>query len=266
MGKLKERRRKYGIAQEDSCPLEKEWHYRRNRRVHSESDISMFQNHVDNKKEQKSRRAKSELEVRVRPRRVTSQSTLRVVSEVGGELEFTTFYHSVKNLLVIKITQVFDVSEIMPELFADRCDVVDVDSGEPEEQPYLVRQKNGMLTFSDLSQLGLAVEVMKYPRKEHVGTTDYQFGLQNPTFNETFTIHCRSSNQFFKMLLRFQVVLRYGRLPQMPVIIGETVLPARDCRQDTLNTFRQHLKHPMEEKELEVVLISCLCFRTLSCL
>ena len=222
------------------------------RKVFSDSDISVVQ--ADTRLEK--HRAKSEQEMGTlnTPKRGRARSALQVVPEISGQLEYSVLLSTVKKVLEINLVQIIDVNEISPEMFKDNFPVFDINevpSG--EKTPHLLRGRNMQMTFSDPEQLGFCVEVMKFPRKEHLCTTDYKFGMRNTALNETYTSEFADSEQLKNSLIRLQVLLRYGRQPQRPTILGESLLPLKKCDDGVWSLFRDDLKFPLNETELEVI-------------
>lgn len=252
--KLQQRRRRYGVQEQDDLPSLKEIEARRKRRVFSESDIFMLTNPLTAEAPDKKRtRAKSEQVEMHRQRRMTLQPTLPVVSEASGHIECYFFYESEKKSLEIKVLQIFDIDEISPEIFRDRFALYDIgELPRKLKEPCLVRLKSDVVIFSDPSQLGMCVEITTFPRKRHIGTTELKYGLTSQTFEESFRLENRSLEQLHGKVVRLQVLLNYGKQPQIPVIIGEAIASLKHLKTDLVSPFRDCLVLPTDEKELEV--------------
>lgn len=244
----KSRRRKYGIMQ-DSRSIG-DLQIRREKRIVSDTELALLEYNTTSDVERddsNKRRIKSEQQ------KERGRSVLQVVPELSGQIIYSVFINDAKNEVEIRIDQIIDINEISPELFRGRFPIFVI--GEiplNAEKPYLLDNNYEQLTFSDPDQLGFCVELMKFPNKEHICTTEYKFGMESSTFDETFTTSFKSLYQLQRSLIRLQVLLRYGEQPQMPVILGETVLPLNKCDHGLQNTFCDALKLPMNEKALEV--------------
>ena len=252
--KLQQRRRRYGVQERDDLPTLKEIEARRKRRVFSESDVFMLTNPSPVQTPDKKRtRAKSEQVEINRQRRMTLQPTLQVVSEASGQIECSFFYESEKQSLEIKVLQIFDINEISPEIFRDRFALYDIEELPRKlKEPCLVRLKSDALIFSDPTQLGMCVEITTFPRKRHIGTTELKYGLTSQMFDESFRLENRSLEQLHGKVVRLQVLLNYGKQPQIPVIIGEAIASLKHLKMDVVSPFRDCLVLPTDEKELEV--------------
>ena len=249
-----EKSRKYGITNYER-PIKDA----RPRRIFSEPDLFAVlkenRNHAETEEKRK-RRTKSEQEMETlimrTAKRERARSTLQIVPEISGQIEYSVLLNSARNAVEIKIVQIIDMNEVSPELFHDRFPIYNIDEVPSDaEKPHLLRLHNQQLIFSDPNQLGFCVELMKFPKKEHLCTTDYKFGMQNTSFDEMYTLEFKDPKQLKNSVIRLQVLLRYGKQPQRPVILGESVLPLNNC-EAKWNLYRDHLKFPMNEKELEV--------------
>ena len=232
---------------------------RYNRRVLSESDLFvMTQQEIDNAKNNfdvAKLRSKSDTkeEAKRKMRRSRSRSALRALAEISGQLEYTVYYDSVKRRMEFKVLQVLEINEITPDLFRDQCQVLELEDVTLSiERPCLIRQKNGRIAFSNMAELGLCVELTMFPRKRHVGTTNYKHEMNSLIFNERFVVEHCSTDCFYGSSLRLQVLLRYGKHKQMPIIIGETLVSLKDITYDVILPFTDYLKLPVDEGELEV--------------
>lgn len=205
------------------------------------------------KSKQRCVKSEQEMETLMQPQRERARSTLQVVPEMSGLVEYSVFINGIKNTAEIKINQIIDVNEISPELFHDRFPTFHIDEVPwNAEKPHLLRHESQQLVFSDPKQLGFCIELMKFPNKEHICTTDYKFGMHNTLFDEAFTTEFKNLAQLQGSTVRLQVLLRYGDQPQRPVIVGESLLPLSKCEHGVHNLFRDALKYPMDEKKLEV--------------
>jgi len=188
------------------------------------------------------------------PKRARGRSALQVVPEISGQIEYSILLDSANRSLEIDLVQLIDINEISADMFKNHFPVYDMNEAPSSGgTPYLQRGRNKQITFSDPEQLGFYVEVMKFPKKEHICTTDYKYGMQDTSLNEKFRSDFADPEQFINSVLRLQVLLRYGKHPQKPTILGETILPLKKCTDGSWSLFRDELRYPVNETELESI-------------
>eukprot|EP00794_Sanderia_malayensis_P010033 gene10033-11058_t len=186
-----------------------------------------------------------------RRKKSSSRSGLKALIEISGQIEYTIFHDSRNEKLVFEVVQVLDIQEITTDLFMDRCEIVDLENltlGTPG--PCLVRDKNGAISFSNMSELGLYVELTMFPKKKRIGKTTFKQESDNMTFNEKFVLEQRKIEDLYGSMVRFQVLLKYGKQQQEPVIIGETIAPMKNMKSDAITSFTDELKMPVDEEDL----------------
>ena len=250
-------RRHSGAAR--SCSSDIDISEKRSKRFLSDSEVSipmtLEQQDRSGRKQSLGHRGRSRSDVTRPTRRRSSTggntgSTL-FLTETSGQLEFLLFYDANKRSLEITVIQVFDI-DIRPKLFVGQFETVDMDQLWTEmEKPCLVRKPDKSLMFSNKGALGLSVNVAMFPRKAVIGSTAVKFGLDNPSFNESFVVPNHSLESLMENLLRFQIMVQYGE-DARPFVIGESVLPLKNLRNNRLIPYQQYLQLPVDEIELEV--------------
>ncbi len=231
---------------------------RRNRRVLSDSEILLSQRDqqmaANIQDVVKPRAASEKGEKRGKMKRSRSRSALRALAEISGQIEYTILYDSSKQKLIFEVIQVLDISEITPDLFLDRCEVIDIEKISLDiGKPCLIRDKDGIISFSNMSELCLYVQLTMFPKKKHIGTTQHKHGSNSLIFNERFILENRKVEDISGCAVRFQVLLKYGSHRQDPVIIGETISSLKNIKNDVIIPFTDYLKMPVDEDEFEVI-------------
>ncbi len=234
--------------------------HRRNRRVASDSELLLatYDRRVSLTPRVKKTRSLSDGREKSadkwgRLKRALHRAGLRSLSEISGQIEYAIFYDSANEKLFIEVVQVFDINEVTPDLFLGHCDIFDIEKVSLDiQKPCLIREKDQSISFSNLSELGLCVQVSLFPKKKTIGATELKTGGGNLVFNERFAVEDRSIEEIHGCTVRFQVLLRYGKHRQHPIIMGETIAPLKNIKADVITPFTEYLKLPVDEEEFEV--------------